>query len=110
MSVVIHETALLVFNSSVRLCLRQRTGLVTPRRCSHGARSSLYEHVREGYSDKPELDMRIVCEETDKVISNVENRKGDLRGDDVRKMVRCCTDDGGIAFQLISLNMCVSTL
>ncbi|CAG06435.1 unnamed protein product, partial [Tetraodon nigroviridis] len=87
LSVVIHETALLVFNSSVRLCLRQRTGLVTPRRCSHGARSSLYEHVREGYSDKPELDMRIVCEETDKVISNVENRKGDLRGDDVRKMV-----------------------
>uniref|UniRef100_A0A087X9J9 Serine--tRNA ligase, mitochondrial n=2 Tax=Poecilia formosa TaxID=48698 RepID=A0A087X9J9_POEFO len=50
-------------------------------------RSSLYEHVLEGYSDKPELDMGAVCEETDKVIANVENRKGDLRGDDVRKIV-----------------------
>lgn len=68
--------------------MRQRIGLFTPQRCSHGARSSLYEHVREGYSDKPELDMRSVCEETDKVIANVESRKGDLRGDDVRKMVR----------------------
>uniref|UniRef100_A0A3B4YX54 serine--tRNA ligase n=1 Tax=Stegastes partitus TaxID=144197 RepID=A0A3B4YX54_9TELE len=60
------------------------------QRLSHGARSSLYEHVREGYSDKPELDMRWVCEETDKVIANVENRKGDLTGDDVRKIVSVC--------------------
>lgn len=89
LSMVAHETALLVLKSSVRLCLRQRSGLFTPHRCSHGARSSLYEHVREGYSDKPELDMRGVCEETDKVIANVESRKGDLRGDDVRKMVSC---------------------
>uniref|UniRef100_A0A671UIT8 Serine--tRNA ligase, mitochondrial n=1 Tax=Sparus aurata TaxID=8175 RepID=A0A671UIT8_SPAAU len=62
----------------------------TCHRLSHGARSSLYEHVREGYSDKPELDMRAVCEETDKVIANVESRKGDLRGDDVRKIVSVC--------------------
>lgn len=89
LSMVVHETALMMLKSAVRLCLRQRAGLFTPRRCSHGARSSLYEHAREGYSDKPELDMRAVCEETDKVIANVENRKGDLRGDDVRKMVRC---------------------
>ena len=58
------------------------------RRFAHGVRSSLYEHVREGYSDKPDLDMRLVCEETDKVIANVENRKGGLRGDDVREIVR----------------------
>lgn len=109
LSVAIHETALLVFNSSVRLCLRQRTGLFTPHRCSHGARSSLYEHVREGYSDKPELDMTAVCEETDKVVANVESRKGDLRGDDVRKMVRGFTDDGEIAFRLISPNIGVMT-
>ncbi|KAL0972783.1 hypothetical protein UPYG_G00194700 [Umbra pygmaea] len=50
-------------------------------------RSSLYEHVRDGYSDKPDLDMRLVCEETDKVIANVENRKGDLKGADVREIV-----------------------
>uniref|UniRef100_A0A8D0A976 Serine--tRNA ligase, mitochondrial n=1 Tax=Sander lucioperca TaxID=283035 RepID=A0A8D0A976_SANLU len=67
-----------------------RTRVFIPHRFSHGARSSLYEHVREGYSDKPELDMRAVCEETDKVIANVENRKGDLRGDDVRNIVSVC--------------------
>uniref|UniRef100_A0AAQ5Z9I7 Serine--tRNA ligase, mitochondrial n=1 Tax=Amphiprion ocellaris TaxID=80972 RepID=A0AAQ5Z9I7_AMPOC len=64
--------------------------VLVPLRLSHAARSSLYEHVREGYSDKPELDMRAVCEETDKVIANVENRKGELTGDDVRKIVSVC--------------------
>ncbi|XP_040027507.2 serine--tRNA ligase, mitochondrial isoform X2 [Gasterosteus aculeatus] len=76
-----------VFQPVARQCCRQRARVYVPRRFSHGARSSLYEHVREGYSDKPELDMRAVCEETDKVIANVENRKGDLRGDDVRAIV-----------------------
>uniref|UniRef100_A0A3Q2QUN9 Serine--tRNA ligase, mitochondrial n=1 Tax=Fundulus heteroclitus TaxID=8078 RepID=A0A3Q2QUN9_FUNHE len=66
---------------------RRRGAGVVPQRLWHGARSSLYEHVRGGYSDKPELDMTAVCEETDKVIANVESRKGDLRGDDVRKIV-----------------------
>ncbi|XP_036392175.1 serine--tRNA ligase, mitochondrial [Megalops cyprinoides] len=56
-------------------------------RCAHNVRSSLYEHVSEGYSDKPDLDMQAVCEETDKVISNVESRKGDLEGADVREIV-----------------------
>uniref|UniRef100_A0A8D3D5K1 serine--tRNA ligase n=1 Tax=Scophthalmus maximus TaxID=52904 RepID=A0A8D3D5K1_SCOMX len=68
-------------------------GVLLPLRSSsssHGARSSLYEHVREGYSDKPELDMRAVCEETDKVIANVEGRKGELRADDVRAIVSVC--------------------
>uniref|UniRef100_A0A4W5NFH3 serine--tRNA ligase n=1 Tax=Hucho hucho TaxID=62062 RepID=A0A4W5NFH3_9TELE len=66
---------------------RQGTKVFTPRRSTHEVRSSLYEHVREGYSDKPDLDMRLVCEETDKVIANVETRKGDLRGADVREIV-----------------------
>ncbi|XP_035478993.2 serine--tRNA ligase, mitochondrial [Scophthalmus maximus] len=73
-----------------RRCPWPRTGVLLPLRSSsssHGARSSLYEHVREGYSDKPELDMRAVCEETDKVIANVEGRKGELRADDVRAIV-----------------------
>lgn len=87
MSMVVKGTALAVLKPLVRLCRRQRTGVLIPRRFAHGPRSSLYEHVREGYSDKPELDMRAVCEETDKVIANVENRKGDLQGDDVRKIV-----------------------
>uniref|UniRef100_A0A3B4EH00 serine--tRNA ligase n=1 Tax=Pygocentrus nattereri TaxID=42514 RepID=A0A3B4EH00_PYGNA len=35
------------------------------RACSSGSvRSSLWEHVREGYSDKPQLDMGPVCGET----------------------------------------------
>uniref|UniRef100_A0A7N6AII2 Serine--tRNA ligase, mitochondrial n=1 Tax=Anabas testudineus TaxID=64144 RepID=A0A7N6AII2_ANATE len=71
-------------------CLRQRTGVFVPNRFCHGVRSSLYEHVRAGYSDKPELDMRAVCEETDKVIANVESRKGELQGEDVRKIVSVC--------------------
>ncbi|XP_007577892.1 serine--tRNA ligase, mitochondrial [Poecilia formosa] len=70
-----------------QLFSRRRGCSVVPHRLRHGVRSSLYEHVLEGYSDKPELDMGAVCEETDKVIANVENRKGDLRGDDVRKIV-----------------------
>lgn len=79
--------ALTVLKPVTRQCYRQRTSVFIPHRFSHGVRSSLYEHVREGYSDKPELDMRTVCEETDKVIANVESRKGDLRADDVRKIV-----------------------
>ncbi|CAJ1066171.1 serine--tRNA ligase%2C mitochondrial [Xyrichtys novacula] len=78
-------TALTVLKPVASKCLRQRTGVFV--RLSHDVRSSLYEHVREGYSDKPELDMRMVCEETHKVIANVEKRKGELRGDDVRKIV-----------------------
>uniref|UniRef100_A0A8C9TSA7 Serine--tRNA ligase, mitochondrial n=1 Tax=Scleropages formosus TaxID=113540 RepID=A0A8C9TSA7_SCLFO len=50
-------------------------------------RSSLYEHVRDGFSDKPELDMRRVCEETEKVMANVERRKGELRAEDIPQIV-----------------------
>ncbi|KAF7650094.1 hypothetical protein LDENG_00131700 [Lucifuga dentata] len=79
--------ALTAFKPVSRRCVRQRTVIIIPQRFCHGVRSSLFEHVREGYSDKPELDMRLVCEETDKVIANVERRKGELRGDDVTKIV-----------------------
>lgn len=72
---------------AVLTALKPLTGQCPRRRFAHGVRSSLYEHVRAGYSDKPELDVRAVCEETDKVIANVESRKGDLQGDDVRKIV-----------------------
>ncbi len=87
MVVKVGRSALTVLKPVARRGLRQKTNVFIPHRLSHGPRSSLYEHVRDGYSDKPELDMRAVCEETDKVIANVENRKGDLRGDDVRKIV-----------------------
>ncbi|XP_052473098.1 serine--tRNA ligase, mitochondrial [Carassius gibelio] len=54
------------------------------RLCSSRAvRSSLYEHVREGYSHKPKLDMQRVCEEPDAVKGELEHRKGDLRAADV---------------------------
>lgn len=105
-----HESALLVLKSSLRLCLRPRTGLFTPHRCSHAPRSSLYEHAREGYSDKPDLDMRGVCAETEKVIANVERRKAELRGDDVRKMARCfsMTAAGGSCFSApLTQHLCV---
>uniref|UniRef100_A0A4W4GK42 Serine--tRNA ligase, mitochondrial n=1 Tax=Electrophorus electricus TaxID=8005 RepID=A0A4W4GK42_ELEEL len=50
---------------------------------SGSVRSSLLEHMRQGYTDKPELNMRWLCEHTHQVIANVENRKGDLRAADV---------------------------
>lgn len=57
-------------------------------RCaSKNTRSSLYEHVRQGYSHKPELDMTRVCNNTDEVIADLIRRKGDLRGEDVREIV-----------------------
>ncbi|XP_056613537.1 serine--tRNA ligase, mitochondrial [Triplophysa dalaica] len=58
---------------------------------SRPVRSSLYEHIREGYSHKPELDMRRVCEETDAVLAEVENRKGDLRAADVGLIISVWT-------------------
>ncbi|XP_077579397.1 serine--tRNA ligase, mitochondrial [Stigmatopora nigra] len=69
----------------VRHHLTRMVSFLVPCRFSH--RSSLYEHVLEGYSDKPQLDMRFVCEETDKVVANVESRKGELRGEDVKEIV-----------------------
>lgn len=81
------STALTVIKPLVRHYSRQNISSIIPHRFSHSTRSSLYEHVREGYSDKPELDMTAVCEETDKVIANVESRKGELQGDDVRNIV-----------------------
>ncbi|XP_072547438.1 serine--tRNA ligase, mitochondrial [Salminus brasiliensis] len=54
---------------------------------SGSVRSSLWEHVREGYSDKPELDMRAVCEQTERVITDLQNRKGDLGTADVHTIV-----------------------
>uniref|UniRef100_A0A8C6SBU5 serine--tRNA ligase n=1 Tax=Neogobius melanostomus TaxID=47308 RepID=A0A8C6SBU5_9GOBI len=63
-----------------------RPGPVAPPQ-SRGPRSSLYEHVREGYSDKPQLDMGPVCADPDAAIANVESRKGELRGADVREIV-----------------------
>ncbi|KAI3354528.1 hypothetical protein L3Q82_019040 [Scortum barcoo] len=78
---------LTVLKPAAGWCARRGASVSPPQRFTHGARSSLYEHALQGYSDKPELDMRPVCEETDKVIANVENRKGELRGDDVRKIV-----------------------
>lgn len=80
-------TSLNVLKPVVRQYARQGTNIFTPRRFAHSVRSSLFEHVREGYSDKPELDMRLVCEETDKVIANVDTRKGVLRGADVNEIV-----------------------
>ncbi|XP_060799707.1 serine--tRNA ligase, mitochondrial isoform X1 [Neoarius graeffei] len=51
------------------------------------SRSSLFEHIKQGYSDKPEVDMRRICEHTDQVITELENRKGDLRAVDVRNII-----------------------
>lgn len=99
------SSALTVLKPVPRQCLRPGLVGTTSQRFSHGVRSSLYEHVREGFSDKPELDMRLVCEETDKVIANVESRKGELRGDDVRKIVRLLHFISLLSYQLILVTL-----
>ncbi|XP_028663420.1 serine--tRNA ligase, mitochondrial [Erpetoichthys calabaricus] len=45
--------------------------------------SSLYQHVREGYSDRPALHMQWVCDNWQSVQKNVEQRKGDVNPEDV---------------------------
>ncbi|XP_060711965.1 serine--tRNA ligase, mitochondrial isoform X3 [Hemiscyllium ocellatum] len=63
----------------------------SPGRCpfsrAYCRKSSLYDHVRDGYSDRPQLDMGLVCSNTQAVLDNVRNRKGELTGDDVADIV-----------------------
>ncbi|KAF3848085.1 hypothetical protein F7725_021113 [Dissostichus mawsoni] len=103
-------TALTALKPITRHCSRQRIRVFI--RCSHGARSSLYDHSVKGYSDLPELDMTEVCEQTEKVIANVENRKGELRGEDVRKIelqaVR--TEISGLEQQKVQIGESVKAL
>lgn len=74
--------------SSARCCVNPYGWTRVIYRCaSQNLRSSLYEHVREGYSHKPVLDMTRVCDDTDEVISELDKRKGDLRKEDVRDIV-----------------------
>ncbi|XP_032870250.1 serine--tRNA ligase, mitochondrial [Amblyraja radiata] len=54
---------------------------------SRSSRSSLYDHVRDGYSDRPCLDMGTVCARTQAVLDNVGQRKGELTGPDVSDIV-----------------------
>lgn len=110
MAVRVGGAALAALKPVARRCSRPRTSVFVPLRLSHGARSSLYKHVREGYSDKPELDMRAVCEETDKVIANVESRKGDLRGDDVRNIVSVSSAASSVLLETPSLSSVKNTL
>ncbi|XP_033832704.1 serine--tRNA ligase, mitochondrial [Periophthalmus magnuspinnatus] len=78
--------ALCALTPALRHC--PRPVLALTHRHSHGApRSSLYEHVREGYSDKPDLNMSHICADPEAAVANVESRKGELRGDDVRQIV-----------------------
>lgn len=74
--------------SSPLCCLSSYGWTKVIYRCaSQNLRSSLYEHVRQGYSHKPVLDMKRVCNETDEVIADLIRRKGDLRGEDVKEIV-----------------------
>ncbi|XP_038642088.1 serine--tRNA ligase, mitochondrial isoform X1 [Scyliorhinus canicula] len=65
--------------------LEVSAGRAFPR--GHCSRSSLYQHVRDGYSDRPQLDMGLVCGHTRAVLDNVQNRKGELTREDVVDIV-----------------------
>ncbi|XP_078462441.1 serine--tRNA ligase, mitochondrial [Lampetra planeri] len=56
-------------------------------RSSSSAISSLYSHVRDGYSEKPELDMAHVCSHGEAWASDVEARKGELAARDVQDII-----------------------
>ncbi|CAL9684610.1 unnamed protein product [Knipowitschia caucasica] len=80
------QGSLYALSPALRSC--SRLSLALTHRCCHGAPpSSLYAHAREGYSHKPELDMDRVCAEPEAVVRNVERRKGELRGEDVWRIV-----------------------
>lgn len=90
MGTVTRFRSLVFFTSTVKHHVCNTQGRVFSS-CPSGrgqSKSSIFEHVKEGYSDKPELDMRRICEHTDQVISELENRKGDLGAFDVRAIVR----------------------
>ncbi|TRY89425.1 hypothetical protein DNTS_010826 [Danionella cerebrum] len=72
--------------SSSRHTAKSRFGW-SHRSCSKGPSSSLYEHILEGYSHRPELDMRRVCEETDALSTELEHRKGELRPHDLERII-----------------------
>ncbi|KAJ1109095.1 hypothetical protein NDU88_006461 [Pleurodeles waltl] len=50
-------------------------------------RSRLYEHARDGYSARPLLDMDALNRDTETAIVELENRKGTLRGHDLRTIL-----------------------
>lgn len=87
---VLRFRSLFFFTSTVKQYVCNSTGRIFSSSSSGRAqsRSSLFEHIKEGYSDKPELDMQRICEHTEQVINELENRKGDLGAVDVRAIVR----------------------
>ncbi|XP_043849473.1 serine--tRNA ligase, mitochondrial isoform X2 [Dromiciops gliroides] len=54
-----------------------------PRR----SRNLLYEHVREGYSARPQLDMERLCAHPEEAARALEHRKGELRPADLSEII-----------------------
>lgn len=87
-TLLLKSTSTLALKSTIQCGIRPYSWTkILYRSASQNVRSSLYEHVRSGYSHKPILDMSRVCDETDQVVAEVDKRKGDLRGEDVRDIV-----------------------
>uniref|UniRef100_H3BGA5 serine--tRNA ligase n=1 Tax=Latimeria chalumnae TaxID=7897 RepID=H3BGA5_LATCH len=63
-------------------------------------KSSLYEHVREGYSARPQLDMDYVCSNTEEVMRNIESRKGELSLQDLQETVSRWLNLNNLPFSL----------
>uniref|UniRef100_A0A7N4V6F5 Serine--tRNA ligase, mitochondrial n=1 Tax=Sarcophilus harrisii TaxID=9305 RepID=A0A7N4V6F5_SARHA len=50
-------------------------------------RNLLYEHVREGYSARPQLDMERLCAHPEEAARALEHRKGELRPADLSEII-----------------------
>ncbi|XP_027711062.1 serine--tRNA ligase, mitochondrial isoform X2 [Vombatus ursinus] len=50
-------------------------------------RNLLYEHVREGYSARPQLDMERLCAQPEEAARALEHRKGELRPADLSEII-----------------------
>ncbi|XP_036602788.1 serine--tRNA ligase, mitochondrial [Trichosurus vulpecula] len=50
-------------------------------------RNLLYEHVREGYSARPQLDMERLCAHPEEAARSLQHRKGELRPEDLSEII-----------------------
>uniref|UniRef100_A0A8D0CA21 serine--tRNA ligase n=1 Tax=Salvator merianae TaxID=96440 RepID=A0A8D0CA21_SALMN len=69
-----------------RLFRRAKSGQVAAAAAAAAGRSRLYEHVREGWSARPQLDLRTLSGQLDQAERELQRRKGPLGPRDLREI------------------------
>ncbi|XP_051845021.1 serine--tRNA ligase, mitochondrial [Antechinus flavipes] len=67
------------------------------------ARNLLYEHVREGYSARPQLDMERLCAHPEEAARALEHRKGELRPADLSEIISTWQSLGSLRKEIRTL-------